>query len=142
MSNYLASELANNCFNYLDKFRDLARYLTELHTALVKDSLDEQLEEAVPAGSEARLAQLPVCGDELRHHRTRLLEAVDTSRARVPVLELGVVGEAGQSEEETQLAVVVFGRAEFFQTVEALDGLLHGLLQLQREGNEENHRGF
>lgn len=127
---YIPLKFVSNCFKYLDKCRDLGHspesYLTELHAALVKDSLDEQLEEAVPAGSEARFTQLPVRRDELCHHGTRLLEAMDTSRARVPVLELSVVGEAGQGEEETQLAVVVFARAELFQTVEALDGLLHG----------------
>lgn len=108
-------------------------HLAELHTALVQNPLDEQLEEAVPAGPEARLAQLPVSRDELGHHGTGLLEAVDARRARVPVLELGVVTEARQRQEEAQLAVVVFRRAEMLQAVEAPDRLLHGELQLQGE---------
>lgn len=45
-------------------------------------------------------------------------------------LELGVVGEPGQSEEQTQFAVVVFGGAEFLQGMETLHRLLHGELQL------------
>lgn len=109
-------------------------HLAELHAALVQDPLDEQLEEAVPAGPEAGLAQLPVGGDELGHHGARLLEAVDARRARVPVLELAVVAEARQREEEAQLAVVLLGGAELLQAVEAPDRLLHGELQLQTEG--------
>lgn len=108
-----------------------ARYLTELHAALVQDPLDEQLEEAVATRPEAGLAQLPVRGNELGHHGAGLLEAVHACRARVPVLELGVVGEAGQREEETQLAVVILGGTALLQTVEALDCLLHAELQLR-----------
>lgn len=108
-------------------------YLTELHTALVKDPLDKQLEEAVPTGPEARLTQLSVCRDELGHHRTGLFKAVNSCRARVPVFELCVMGEAWQGEKETQLAVVVLGRAELLQSVEALDCLLHGELQLEKQ---------
>lgn len=108
-----------------------AHYLTELHAALVEDPLDEQLEEAVAARPEASLAQLPVRGNELCHHGAGLFEAVHACRARVPVLELGVVGEAGQREEETQLAVVLLGGTALLQTVEALDCLLHAELQLR-----------
>lgn len=104
--------------------------LTELDTALIKDPFDEQLEEAVPTRPEACLAQLPVRRDELSHHSTGFLEAVDARRARVPVFEFCVVGEARQGEEQTKLAVVVLGRAVLLQTVETLDCLLHGELQL------------
>ena len=106
-------------------------YLTELHAALVQDPFDEQLEEAVPARPEAGLAQLPVRGDELGHHGAGLLEALDARRARVPVFELGVVGEARQGEEQAQLAVVVLGRTKLLQTVETPDCCLHGELQLE-----------
>lgn len=112
-------------------------YLAELHAALVEDPLDEQLEEAVPAGPEARLAQLPVGGDELGHHGAGLLEAVDPGGAGVPVFELSVVGETGQGQEEAQLAVVLLGRTELLQAVETLDGLLHRQLQL---GSRERRR--
>ena len=61
-------------------------HLAELHAALVQDSLEEQLEEAVPAGLEPGLAQLPVSGDELCHHVAGLLEAVHPRGAGVPVL--------------------------------------------------------
>ena len=61
-------------------------YLAELHAALVQDSLEEQLEQPVPAGLEPGLAQLPVGGDELCHHVAGLLEAVYPGRAGVPVL--------------------------------------------------------
>lgn len=47
-------------------------------------------------------------------------------RARIPVFELCVMGEAWQCEEETQLAVVLLGRAELLQTVQALYCRLHG----------------
>lgn len=108
-----------------------AHYLTELHAALVQDPLDEQLEEAVATRPEASLAQLPVRGNELGHHGAGLFEAVHACRARVPVLELGVVGEAGQRQEETQLAVVLLAGTALLQTVEALDCLLHAELQLR-----------
>lgn len=78
-----------------------SHYLTELNTALIKDPFDEQLEEAVPARPKACLTQLPVRWNELSHHSAGLVEAVDACRARVPVFELGVVGEAWQCEEET-----------------------------------------
>lgn len=109
----------------------VSHYLTELHTALVQNPFDEQLEETVPARPEACLAQLPVGGDELSHHSTGFFETVDPCRAGVPVFELCVVGEAWQGEEETKLAVVVFGRTELLQTVKTLDCRLHGKLQLK-----------
>ena len=105
-------------------------HLAELHAALVQDALDEQLEEAVPAGPEARLAQLAVGGDELGHHGAALLEAVDARRAGVPVLELGVVGEPRQREQQTQLAVVLPAGAVVLQGVQAAHRLLHAQLQL------------
>lgn len=105
-------------------------YLAELHAALVEDPFDEQLEEAVPAGPEARLTQLPVSGDEFGHHGAGLLEAVDPGGTGIPVFELSVVGETGQGQEEAQLAVVLLGRTELLQAVETLDGLLHRQLQL------------
>lgn len=105
-------------------------YLTEFYAALVEDPFDQQLEEAVPAGPEARLAQLPVRGDEFSHHGAGLLEAVDPSGTGIPVFELGVVGETGQRQEEAQLAVVLLGRAELLQAVETFHGLLHRKLQL------------
>ena len=107
-----------------------AAHLAELHAALVQDALDEQLEEAVAAGPEARLAQLAVGGDELGHHGAALLEAVDARRAGVPVLELGVVGEPRQREQQTQLAVVLPAGAVVLQGVEAAHRLLHAQLQL------------
>lgn len=67
-------------------------HLAEFYAALVEDPFDQQLEEAVPAGPEARLAQLPVGGDEFGHHGAGLLEAVDPSAAGIPVFELGVLG--------------------------------------------------
>lgn len=105
-------------------------HLTELYTALIKETFDEQLEEAVSACPETCFAQLPVGRDKLSNHSADLLKAMDTSRARVPVFELCMVGQAWQGEEETQLAVVFFGRAEFLQAVEAPYCLLHGELQL------------
>lgn len=108
----------------------VSSYLTELDTALVKDPFNEQLEEAVPTRPEACLTQLPVRRDELSYHGAGFLEAMDTCRAWVPVFELGVVGEAWQGEEETQLAVVLLGRTELLQFMEALDSPLHGELQL------------
>ena len=48
-----------------------------------------------------------------------------------------MVGEARQGEEQTQLAVVVLGRAVLLQTVETLDCLLHGELQLTLTENAE-----
>lgn len=106
-------------------------YLTEFHTALVEDPFDQQLEEAVPAGPEARFAQLPVRGDEFGHHGAGLLEAVDPSGAGIPVFELGVVGETGQRQEEAQLTVVLLGWAELLQAVETFHGFLHRQLQLE-----------
>lgn len=108
----------------------MSHYLTEFDTTLVKDPFDEQLEEAVPARPKACLAQLPVRRDELSHHSAGFLKAMDTCRAWVPVFKLCVMGEAWQGEEETQLAVVLLGRAEPLQIVEALHCLLHGELQL------------
>lgn len=105
-------------------------YLTEFYAALVEDPFDQQLEEAVPAGPEARLAQLPVCGDELGHHGAGLLETVDPSSTGIPVFELGVVREPRQRQEEAQLAVVLLGRADLLQVVEAFHSLLHRQLQL------------
>ena len=55
----------------------------------------------------------------------------------MPVFELGVVGEAWQREEETQLAVVLFGWTKLLQIVEALDCLLHGELQLEITDNSQ-----
>ena len=43
-----------------------------------------------------------------------------------------MVGEPGQGEQQTQLAVVVLTGTELLQGVETLDGLLHGELQLER----------
>lgn len=60
--------------------------LAELHTALVEDSLKEQLEESVPTGLESSLTQLPVCRDELCYHRAGLLKTLHPGRARVPIL--------------------------------------------------------
>lgn len=61
--------------------------LAELHTALVQNSFEKQLEESISAGLEAGLTQLPVCGDELCHHGAGLLETLHPGRAWVPVLE-------------------------------------------------------
>ncbi|TNN36625.1 hypothetical protein EYF80_053203 [Liparis tanakae] len=108
----------------------------ELDAALVEDALDEQLEQPVPAGPEARLAQLPVRGDELGHHGAGLFEAMDARRARVPVFELSVGGEARQREQEAQLAVVVLGGTALLQAVEALHRRLHGELQLEGTGGQ------
>lgn len=48
-------------------------------------------------------------------------------------LELGVVCESRQSEEQTQLAVVIFRWAELLQGMETLHCLLHGELQLLKK---------
>lgn len=69
------------------KVIDQASNLAELHTALIQDPLQEQLEESVPAGLESSFTQLSVSGDELCHHGAGLLETLHPGRARVPVLE-------------------------------------------------------
>lgn len=61
-------------------------HLAELHAALVQDALEKKLEESIPAGLEARLAQLPVGRNELRHHDAGLLKTLHPGCARVPVL--------------------------------------------------------
>lgn len=67
-------------------FRFSVSNLAELHTALIEDSLEEQLKESIPAGLESSLTQLPVCRDELRYHGAGLLKTLHPGRARVPVL--------------------------------------------------------
>lgn len=67
---------------------------------------------------------------------------MDPGGTGIPVFELRVVGETGQGQEEAQLAVVLLGRAELLQAVEALDGLLHRQLQLgSMKGLEVEVRG-
>lgn len=64
-----------------------ASNLAELHTALIEDSLKEQLEESIPAGFESSLTQLSIGRDELCHHLAGLLKTLHPGRARVPVLQ-------------------------------------------------------
>lgn len=64
-----------------------ASNLAELHTALIEDSLKEQLEESIPAGLESSFTQLSISRDELCHHRAGLLKTLHPGRARVPVLQ-------------------------------------------------------
>lgn len=60
--------------------------LTELHTALIEDSLESQLEKSILASFESGLTQLPVCRNELRHHGAGLLKTLYSGCAWVPVL--------------------------------------------------------
>ena len=60
-------------------------------------------------------------------------------RERETCLELGVVGEAGQGEEQTQLAVVVFTGTELLQSMKTLHCLLHGELQLRRDTTQNQN---
>ena len=60
--------------------------LAELHTALIEDALEKQLEESIPARFETSLAQLPVRWDELCHHGAGLLKTMHPGRAGVPIL--------------------------------------------------------
>lgn len=49
-----------------------------------------------------------------------------------------MVGEARQSEEQAQLAVVIFGGAELLQGVQTFNSFLHGELQLETQGSRES----
>lgn len=113
--------------------------LAKFDATLVQDAFDQKLEEAVGAGAKPRLAQLPIGGDELRHHAAGLLETLDACRAGVPVFKLSVVGEARQRQEKTELTVIVFGWTKLFQSMETLHGFLHGQLQL-REVRKRNNK--
>lgn len=105
--------------------------LAEFNAAFVQYSLDEELEQTVSASLETGFAQFAVRRDEISHHGAGFLEAVDAGRTGVPVLEFGMVGEAREREEQTEFAVVFFGRAELFQGMEGLHRILHGQLQLE-----------
>lgn len=64
-----------------------ASNLAELHTALIQDPLEKQLEESIPAGFESSFTQLSIRGDELCHHGAGLLKTLHPGRAGVPVLK-------------------------------------------------------
>lgn len=76
--------------------------LAKLHTALIKDSLQKQLEESIPASFESSLAQLSVSRDKFCNHRTGLFKTLNSSCAGIPVLGHcnSEIRNYGQSEKK------------------------------------------
>lgn len=99
--------------------------LAIIHARFVEDPLDEQLHEAVVLGALGHdAAALLVARQEGLHQRVHLAEALHARVARVPLLELHVVRDAGQRQQQTQVRVLLFRRRELLEIAEHFDDFI------------------